>query len=271
MNWNNEFKWSNRTQAIVAGALWVIFAMALVYPFAIKRLTNSPGWPRAVLMGGWASPAMRQSVKARFFRSVEPSDVPLLVELIDKSPKQERPSWAALLQRSKGKQTIEAFINLAHDDDELVRSTALRYLSANGDATAAPILLEALSHPDTEHAVPVAAEGLGRLGEARAIGPMIEILKRFEAPDALTDTELLLGRTASKIAGQSFDFRENCRVVRMCLDSEYHAIWGKYDSAHRAEMTKELNALALGRRRKECDNRGPVKARKQLILWWAKK
>lgn len=271
MNWNREFKWSNRTQAIVAGALWVIFAMALAYPFAVKRLNSSPAWTRAVLMGGWATHSMRQSVKARFFRSVELSDVPLLVELIDKGPRNERPSWAALLQRSKGKPTIEAFINLAHDDNELVRSTALNYLSAHGDSTAVPILLEALSHPNTENAVPVAAQGLARLGEARAIGPMIEILKRFEAPDALTDTELLLGRSASKIAGQSFDFRENCRVTHMCLDSEYFAIRAKYDAAHRVEMTKELNTLILDRRRKHCDNRGPVKARKELVSWWAKK
>jgi HEAT repeat protein len=105
-----------------------------------------------------------------------------LAELRDVN-KEKRRTAVMKLGMAGGEQAVLTLISLVrnHSEDLLVRGRAALMLGKLGDARAVEPLIEALFAPGYQTRVH-AAESLGRLGDARAIPPLLQVVQTESDP-----------------------------------------------------------------------------------------
>lgn len=264
-----DTKGFNLNQVMWAVGLWVLFAVLVAVRNPIDRVVNHSIWPRLVLSGNWAPADWRERARRRLIFAGTDGDAKLLVYLIHNGPEKERYRWAAQLARVHNQLVGNEFLRLAQDSDSSIRKLGIQYLAKHGDMRAAETLAEGLASADPD-VVSASVAGLGRLKVAKVLPQLMAFLAKPQAPDVLSDFEVLVGRTATKLAEQPFDFNENCHIPHSC-DSlaflRYKMELEKFPERAK-ELTAKHNEGLLSIKRQFCKTSGPVAARKELLKWW---
>jgi twitching motility protein PilT len=130
---------------------------------------------------GWARDRALESMKAFGEDLVEPT-----IELLEDDDEEVRALAMTVACSFEDPRIVPAMIPLLQDDDWWIRITTADSLGRLGDRRAVAPLVEALGDPEVRWA---AVEALGRLGDSTALKPLAELLR---APDADVRVEVLL-------------------------------------------------------------------------------
>ncbi len=150
----------------------------------------------------------------------------IVAALTDASP-EVRAAAGYLAVDIKGEGVTQAFVDLLNADDENLRVNMLDVLERRGDVTALPVVLKCLMDADTA-VCRAAIAAAATLGQADAVGPLIDILPQCEPAEreavrgALARIES--AETSDIIAGRLTDAPMPARVTLLGALTDRRAV-----------------------------------------------
>lgn len=251
--------------------LWIVFLLLLKFPNPIGMLEEHPLWMEFVLTSRWVPDDLRQKAFVRLNVSPSANDAPLLLKLAKSEGSQFRPNWVGLLRRIPDPRVEDFFMDRVRGTDKEDRKEGIMYLSQHGTSRALPLLREAILDSNRDISSRGIA-GIGRLGDRNGLPLLMAILAKKTAPDALTEYELFVGKTASKLAGLPLLFSPKCLPEPEGLGESLAFLRQKLEIEKFPERTMEIqnkwDSERLDRMRKRCDNHRVVEDRSVLLKWW---
>lgn len=249
-----------------------MFAAALLNVGTITyRLLQIQAVRISAVEGAWAPEWLRKKAKFCLIQGGTDRDIQVILAQIEIASAAERQEWTRRVFARPGSAANRIFSVLSKHEAIALRCDALDYMKQFGDASAVPLFVDVLNEPNLRLAY-AGAIGIRRLKAKSAIRPMMAILSRPKAPDVLTDFELMLGTTAGSLAGLNLNFAEDCRRVTFGEDLRLTLVMMEMNKFPERAPALRANrdAYEIQRKRADCNNRGPVEARKALLAWWRK-
>jgi HEAT repeat protein len=163
-------------------------------------------------------------------RELTQAQEPTIIKAL-RSPQPLHRAFAAYVLRHARKECAVQPLaeSLKNDDDQWTRRAACDSLSQLGDVAAVPALIEGLEDQDSEIRARCAA-GLGKLADARAVEPLLTILKGNDLPAVRLRAAAALGKIKDKNALDAMNEvleREADPRVRMVLAEAVREVAGK--------------------------------------------
>ncbi len=145
-------------------------------------------------------PENRVSAAEELVRRHDPAAGDLLLPLLQDPNGHVRGRAAVLLGQIRDKRAVDKIVGLLDDPEYGTQLDAIRSLGEIGDSRAVVSLLAVLARP---HSSGVVAEALAKIGDHRAIGPLIDFLETSSREDQLQFRKWVI-ESLEKLSGQHF-------------------------------------------------------------------
>lgn len=247
-----------------------LFAAALLNAGSITyRLLQIQAVRISAVEGAWAPDWLRRQAKFCMVQAGTERDIQVILAQIAIVSEAERQDWTRRVFDRPGATANRIFGVLSKHEAISLRRDALDYLSRYGDASVVPLFVGVLEEPNLRLAY-AGVIGIRRLKAKSAVRSMMAILSKPKAPDVLTNFELMLGSTAASLVGLNLNFAEDCRRVTLGEDLQFLRDMMEMDKfPERApSLRAKRDSYEFKRKRADCNNRGPVEARRNLLAWW---
>ncbi|HEX5656508.1 MAG TPA: sulfatase-like hydrolase/transferase [Polyangiales bacterium] len=162
----------------------------------------------ALLLDASALARLRVEAGQNLAKLADPSSVPALLEGLQTQPPEVAAEAAIALGRLYDERAREALRKLMHVEDPHLRARAAVSLGRLRDRAAVPALIDALWVAPTQYEREEAVRWLGRLGDPRAIEPLLSLLGEFSL-------RYLLAVALGQVGGMSGDTRAYTDLVGM--------------------------------------------------------